>query len=229
MFVFQEKNTIFAVENIFTCFKTKFKTMESPENNPTAKKETSKIDDISSQINLSPGSEAHKQFARLMKETGANSNRDLVILLMNNYENPPQDSDSATTIMNLEREVANLKAENQAYDATVHNLETENQQLKDQLENARNEANDNALRGTTQQNELDELRQRVSGAIILKPNPVSMFFLKEMAEKQNTTPGKILERLFIDDLQNPRANNLPYTVESSRIREVMEKLKQQQQ
>ena len=227
--MFFKKNTIFAVENIFTCLKTKFKTMDTQENNPTAKKETLKIDGISPQINLSPGSEAHKQFARLMKETGADSNRDLAILLMNNYENPPQDSDSATTIMNLEREVANLKAENKAYDATVQNLETENQQLKDQLENARNEANDNALRGTTQQNELDELRQRVSGAIILKPNPVSAFFLKEMAEKQNTTPGKILERLFIDDLQNPRANNLPYTVSSSRIREVMEKLKQQQQ
>jgi hypothetical protein len=49
-----------------------------------------------------------------------------------------------------------------------------------------------------------------------------------MADKEKTTPGKILERLFIDDLQNPRANNLPYTVSSSRIREVMEELKNNQ-
>ena len=74
-----------------------------------------------------------------------------------------------------------------------------------------------------------KIQTDTDGAIIVKPNPVSAYFLKEMAERENTTPEKILERLFIDDLQNPRANNLPYTVESSRIREVMKELKQKQQ
>lgn len=187
-----------------------------------------KINGIVAQINLSPGSEAHRQFVKLREETGASTNKDLVILLMNHYENTKTDRDSATTIADLEREVANLRAENQAYDATVHNLELDKQQLTEQLETARNEANDNAQRGTLQQNQLEELRKKTEGAIILNPNPVSMYFLKEMADKQGTTPGKILEKLFIDDLQNPRANNLPYTVSSSRIREVMDELKQQQ-
>lgn len=203
--------------------------MENPENPVKTKTEPVKFDGVSAQINLSPGSEAHQQFAKLMKETGASTARNLVVLLMDNYENPPVDTDSAASIAELEREVANLRAENQAYDATVQNLELDKQQLTEQLETARNEANDNAQRGTLQQNQLEELRKKTEGAIILNPNPVSMYFLKEMADKQKTTPGKILEKLFVDDLQNPRANNLPYTVSSSRIREVMAELKQQQQ
>ena len=69
----------------------------------------------------------------------------------------------------------------------------------------------------------------MEGAIIVKPNPVSLHFLKEMAEKTKTEPGKILEKLFFDDLQNPRANNLPYTVTASRIREVLNELKPKEQ
>lgn len=195
--------------------------METQDNLAKPKTETTKIDGVSAQINLSPGSAVHQRFARLFKESGAATNRDFIILLLDNFENPPTDSDSAATIAAMEREIQDFKSEIAAYEATQQNEEAEIADLKLQLATARNEANENAAK--TQQ-----IQTATEGCIVIKPNPVSAYFLKEMAEKQGTTPAKILERLFIDDLQNPRANNLPYSVTASRIREVMDELKQQQ-
>ena len=192
------------------------------ENTEKTKSETVKIDGISAQINLSPGSETHRRFAQLMRESGAATARSFIETLMDAYQNPPEDADSAATIIAMEKQIADLNGEIAAYEATQQNEEAEIEDLKLQLASARNEANDNAAKA-------QQIQTSTEGAIIVKPNPVSAYFLNEMAEKQQTTPAKILERLFIDDLQNPRANNLPYTVESSRIREVMEELKQKQQ
>ena len=195
---------------------------ENPENTNKTKSETVKIDGISAQINLSPGSETHRRFAQLMREAGAATARSFIEMLMDAYQNPPEDADSAATIIAMEKQIGDLKGEIAAHEATRQNLELDVEDLKQQLATARNEANDNAAKA-------QKIQTDTEGAIIVKPNPVSAYFLNEMAEKQQTTPAKILERLFIDDLQNPRANNLPYTVESSRIREVMEELKQKQQ
>ena len=195
---------------------------ENTENTNKTKSETTKFDGISAQINLSPGSETHRRFAQLMREAGAATARSLVELLMDAYQNPHVDTDNSEVIANMEQQIADLKSENAAYDATCQNLELDIENLKMELATARNEANENAAKA-------QQIQTATDGAIIVKPNPVSAYFLKEMAERENTTPEKILERLFIDDLQNPRANNLPYTVSSSRIREVMEELKQQQQ
>lgn len=192
------------------------------ENTEKQKTETTKIDGISAQINLSPGSETHRRFAQLMREAGAATSRSFVETLMDAYQNPPEDSDSAETIDRLVNKIDDLKGEIAAYEATQRNNEAEIDDLKMQLATARNEANDNAAKA-------QQIQIATDGAIIVKPNPVSAYFLNEMAEREKTTPAKILERLFIDDLQNPRANNLPYTVSSSRIREVMEELKPQQQ
>jgi cysteinyl-tRNA synthetase len=192
------------------------------ENTEKQKTETTKIDGISAQINLSPGSETHRRFAQLMREAGATTSRSFVETLMDAYQNPHVDTDNSEVIANMEQQITDLKSENAAYDATCQNLELDIENLKMELATARNEANENAAKAMKIQTDTD-------GAIIVKPNPVSAYFLKEMAERENTTPEKILERLFIDDLQNPRANNLPYTVSSSRIREVMDELKQQQQ
>lgn len=194
---------------------------ENPENTNKTKAETTKFDGISAQINLSPGSETHRRFAQLMREAGAATSRSFVETLMDAYQNPPKDADSAATIIAMEKQITDLKGEIAAYEATQQNDKAENEDLKMQLATARNEANDNAAKAM-------QIQTSTEGCIIVKPNPVSAYFLNEMAKKQETTPGKILERLFIDDLQNPRANNLPYTVESSRIREVMDKLKQKQ-
>ncbi len=190
------------------------------ENTEKTKTETTKFDGISAQINLSPGSETHRRFAQLMREAGATTARSFIETLMDAYQNPHVDTDNSEVIANMEQQIADLKSENAAYDATCQNLELDIENLKMELATARNEANENAAKA-------QQIQTATDGAIIVKPNPVSAYFLNEMAKKQETTPGKILERLFIDDLQNPRANNLPYTVESSRIREVMEELKKE--
>ena len=194
---------------------------ENTENTNKTKSETVKIDGISAQINLSPGSETHRRFAQLMREAGAATARSFIETLMDAYQNPPEDADSAATIIAMEKQIDDLKGEIASYEATQQNDKAEIEDLNKQLATARNEANDNAAKA-------QKIQTDTEGCIILKPNPVSAYFLNEMAEKEKTTPGKILERLFIDDLQNPRANNLPYTVSSSRIREVMVELKQKQ-
>lgn len=194
---------------------------DNPENAQKPNAEATKIDGVSAQINLSPGSDLHRLFARLRKESGAETNRDFIILLLHNYENPPHDADSAATIAAMERELSDLKSENTAYDATCQNQEQEINQLKIDLAAARNEANDNAAKATS-------IELANQGCIIIKPNPVVAYFLQEMAKETGKSPADILQALYIDDLQNPRANNLPYTVSASRIREVMDELKPQQ-
>lgn len=189
---------------------------EKPEAGPV------KFHGFSAQINLSPGSETHRRFGELAYEAGATTSRSFIETLMDAYQNPPKDSDSATTIISMEQQIADLKSEIASYEATQQNNEAEIEDLKLQLATARNDANDNAAKA-------QRIQTATEGAIIVKPNPVSAYFLNEMSEREKTTPAKILERLFIDDLQNPRANNLPYTVSSSRIREVMDELKPQQQ
>ena len=195
---------------------------ENPENTNKTKSETTKFDGISAQINLSPGSETHRRFAQLMREAGAATARSFIETLMDAYQNPHVDTDNSEVIANLEERISDLNGKIATYEATQQNDKAEIEDLNKQLATARNEANANATKA-------QQIQISTEGAIILKPNPVSAYFLNEMADKEKTTPGKILERLFIDDLQNPRANNLPYTVSSSRIREVMEELKQKQQ
>lgn len=191
------------------------------ENTEKTKTETTKFDGISAQINLSPGSETHRRFAQLMREAGATTARSFIETLMDAYQNPHVDTDNSEVIANLEEQISNLNGKIATYEATQQNDKAKIEDLNKQLATARNEANDNAAKAM-------KIQTATDGAIIVKPNPVSAYFLNEMADKEKTTPGRILERLFIDDLQNPRANNLPYTVESSRIREVMEELKQKQ-
>lgn len=195
---------------------------ENPENTNKTKSETVRFHGFPAQINLSPGSDIHRRFGEYGYKAGATSNKQIVEMLLDACENPPEDADSAKTIIAMEKQIDGLTVKIAAYEVEKKNDEAEIEDLKKQLAAARNEANDNA-------DKAQQIQTATDGCIILKPNPVSAYFLNEMAEKEKTTPGKILERLFIDDLQNPRANNLPYTVSSSRIREVMEELKQKQQ
>ena len=191
----------------------------------TPQKETPKFDGISAQINLSPGSETHRRFAEMMRQSGAMTARSFVEMLMDAYAYPKVDTDNSEVI-------AKLQSEKEELDNTCHNQEVtiaeqkeEIADLKEKLEAANNTANENAVNGLGKQAQIEELQKQMEGAIIVKPNPVSAYFLKEMAEKTNTTPAKILEKLFFEDLQNPLSDHLPYTVSSSRIRKVMEDLK----
>ena len=139
---------------------------------------------------------------------------DTLAYLLDAYEIPPKDADSAKTIANLQ--------------LLVNDQKLQIDDLTRQLAAAQQEVNTNAEILNSKQLQLDELQQRTDGAIILTPNPVVRHFLIEMAEKTQSSPAMILERLFLDDLQNPRANNLPYTVSPSRIREVMDQLRKEE-
>lgn len=195
--------------------------MDNNETKPTVQQRpatSSKIGEVSSQVNLGANSPTHQRFARLKASVApAISSRDFVDFLMDSYEKP---IDNSEVIANLDKQISDLKGEIASNEATRRNLELEIDNLKLELATARNEANDNAAKA-------QQIQTATDGAIIVRPNPVSAYFLNEMAEREKTTPAKILERLFIDDLQNPRANNLPYTVSSSRIREVMEELRKE--
>lgn len=198
---------------------------ETTNTNAKPRQETTKFDGISAQINLSPGSETHRRFAALMKETGSYTARGLIEMLIDTYQKRGETADNSEAF-------AQLQSEKDELDNTCHNKEIEIAEqkeeiadLKEKLEAANKNANENATAGLGKQLQLEELQKKIEGAVIVKLNPVSRFFLAEMAAKTQTPPEKILEKLFIEDLQNPRANNLPYTVSASRIREVMEELK----
>lgn len=200
---------------------------EKLENNTKTKPETAKIDGISAQINLSPGSETHRRFAEMLRNSGATTARSFVEMLMDAYENPS--TDNSETIANLEMQIDDLKGENRAYEATCQNYELEIADLKSKLEEAQRLANENAEHSLGQQKQLEKMSRYINDAIVFKPHPVVAFFLDEMSRKTEKSPDEILQSLFIDDLQNPMANNLPYIVTSERIREVMDEIKQQHQ
>ena len=188
-------------------------------------KETPKFDGISAQINLSPGSETHRRFAEMMRHDGALTARSFIEKMMDAYNFQQTEIESSEVIANLQSEKDELNNTCHNQEVTIAEQKEEIADLKEKLEAANKTANENATNGLGKQLQIEELQKKLDGAIIVKPNPVSRFFLAEMAGKTQVPPEKILEKLFFDDLQNPRANNLPYTVSSSRIREVMEELK----
>ena len=205
--------------------------MEKEPNQESTQKPKSdtKIDGVSCQINLGIGSPTHLRFARLMTSSGAQSVRDFCNVLMDAYENPAVGTDNSRVVSDLEKKVADLNTHVDSLNVELGEKESVIDDLKSKLESAQSNANSNAEIGQNKQLELEAIQRRIEGAVILKPNPVVMYFLEQMASRTDTTPDKILERLFLDDLQNPMANNLPYVVTSSEIRKVMEDLKTRQQ
>lgn len=190
-------------------------------------KETIKFNGIAAQINLSPGSETHRRFAELMTETGAYTSRGLIEMLIESYRNKGA-NDNSEAIKELQKQLAAITKDRDELNDICDNQKTEIEKLNKQLEAANNTANENATAGLGKQLQLEELQKKMEGAIIVHPNPVTRYFLDEMASKTNTPADKILEKLFFEDLQNPRANNLPYTVTSPRIEKVMDELKKRQ-
>ena len=198
-------------------------------------KETPKFDGISAQINLSPGSETHRRFAELMRETGSMTARSFVEMLMDAYTNPKSDPTVTEDIQKFHDHIDTLNAEIGNYQQQLHEYENQINDLQKQLETAQKEANDNAVNGLGKQSQIEflqeqnaALQKKMEGAIIVHPNPVSRYFLDEMATKTGKDPSYILEKLYMDDLQNPRANNLPYTVTAADIRRVIAELKKEE-
>ena len=101
--------------------------MENQENVKKTDAETDKTERFSAQVNLVKGSPKHQQIISIGNEMGAVNSGDVVKRLMDAYENPPKDADSAATIERLELQVSDLKAENAAYEATLQNNENEMQ------------------------------------------------------------------------------------------------------
>lgn len=181
-------------------------------------KPDNKVEGVSNQINLGIGSATHRRFARLLAASGAPSARAFVEILLDAYENPVAGTDNTSVVESLRNEIAEMKVEAMGKDRKIEDLE---QRLSDAINDAKD--------GLGKQLQLEELMERTDGAIIIKPHPVTAHFLNEMAERTGSTPARILESLYLADLQNPTVNNLPYTVTSREIRKVAEELKNDRQ
>ncbi len=139
-----------------------------------------------------------------------------VKLLLDAYERP--NTDNSDTIYNLQRSIEKLEARNGELRLAIEERDNTIEDLRGKLNDALVLANGNAEKALA-------IQVATDGAIILRPHPVVAYFLNEMAAKTNSTPERILEELFLADLQNPTVNNLPYTVTSREIRKVSNELK----
>ena len=171
-----------------------------------------------------------ERFKRIASEMdGVSTDRNALLSLMDYFENPK-------TVI---KDNPDLIKKNQE-------LTEENARLKQQLEELTNTGNDNALAAQRLQLELDKanetiaalqqeaenktakLANRPENIFEVEVHPVPFYFLKKMAaylsnqKKTEITPGYILTDLFLKDLQNPLANNLPYIVTTAEISKVLE-------
>lgn len=185
---------------------------------------------VSDQISLGDRSDTHKRFAaRLTSKDPKMSNREFVECLLDAYDRKATDNSTAVADLQQQLNDATVKLaayeeQLQAKNAEIKNLDQQILDLQQQLNDARNDANDNALKAQAIQMQ----HQAKDGEIRFTPNPVVAYFLDEMAKKTGKAPSYILEKLYMDDLQNPRANNLPYTVTAADIRRVMAELKKEE-
>ncbi len=171
-----------------------------------------------------------ERFKRIASEMdGVSTDRNALLSLMDYFENPK-------TVIKDNPELIKKNQE----------LAEEIVRLKQQLEELTNTGNDNAVAAQRLQLELDKanetitalqqeaenktakLANRPENIFEVEVHPVPFYFLKKMAaylsnqKKTEITPGYILTDLFLKDLQNPRANNLPYIVTTAEISKVLE-------
>lgn len=148
----------------------------------------------------------------------------------------------------LASEMDNVKSNREAFNALMDFFENpktvkvdnpelikKNQELQDEIDELQETIASLKAELARHQEEADS----ISKAMAEKPenifevevHPVAFHFLKAMAahqskhKKTEVTPGDILVDLFLCDLQNPRANNLPYIVTSSEVRAKLEEYK----
>lgn len=148
-----------------------------------------------------------EEFKKLKNEQdGENvTDRQVLLKLMNFYNNP-----KTIKVDNPE-----LIKKNQELSDKVNELAEENIHLKKRIEEFEADA----------ENRKQHQANKPENIFEVEVHPVAFHFLRQMAEKTKQTPGYILTDLFIKDLQNPRANNLPYIVASSEIRAKLEEYK----
>ena len=155
------------------------------------------------------------EFKRIVGEMNdGTTERDAFLTFMDFYVNPPK---------KIQVDNPELVKKNQELSDEIDELQDANKNLVAQVENlaAKLKSLD------------DEKAQRPDNHLEVVVHPVAFEFLKKMAAHQTkakgfeVTPGDILVDLFLCDLQNPRANNLPYIVPTSEIRAKFEEYKKQ--
>lgn len=154
-----------------------------------------------------------KKFVSLIDEMdNVNTQGQAFERLIDVYEEPPK-----TKI--LDKEIASqnedLIKKNQELADEIDELQETIASLKAELAKHQEEAESRSK----------AMAEKPENVFEVEVHPVAFHFLKGMAEKTKKTPGYILTDLFIRDLQNPRANNLPYIVASSEIKAKLEEYK----
>lgn len=149
-------------------------------------------------------------------------------------------------MMDFYKNPKTIKVDNPEHLSLIEQQNQELANLRQQLENSINEGNESAMSAQRLQMELDKAQEQIKAleeaaehqtkakanhpenVFEVEVHPVPFYFLKKMAEhiskekKTEITPGYILTDLFLKDLQNPRANNLPYIVTTAEISKVLE-------
>ena len=155
------------------------------------------------------------EFKRIVGEMNdGTTERDAFLTFMDFYVNPPK---------KIQVDNPELVKKNQELSDEIDELQEANKNLVAQLESL-----ESKLKSLD-----DEKAQRPDNLLEVVVHPVAFEFLKKMAAHQTkvkgfeVTPGDILVNLFLCDLQNPRANNLPYIVPTSEIRAKFEEYKKQ--
>lgn len=178
-----------------------------------------------------------ERFKRIASEMdGVSTDRNALLSLMDYFENPK------TVVKDNPEHVKKIEE----LESLINKLIEENEELKNKVEELTNSGNDNAVAAQRHQLELDKanetiaalqqeaenknakLANRPENIFEVEVHPVPFYFLKKMAaylsnqKKTEITPGYILTDLFLKDLQNPLANNLPYIVTTAEISKVLE-------
>ena len=190
--------------------------MENPtENQPTVAETPEKLKAKS--INLGTGAVAD-QFRAACGQSGCRSEAEFVGRMLECYANAASSAD-------MERTIADLRAENSAYEATRLNLEMEVENLKADRDEARSMANRNAE--ASQQALFDAQSRAVpDGAVVVMPGMVLRWLLDREAEKSGKKPADILQECFLAELQ--RVNSCTRTsVNRKELREISERLSKQ--
>ena len=173
------------------------------------------------------------RFQKLASEMdNVKSNREAFNALMDFFENPKTVKVDNPELIKKNQELADEIDELQEVNAQ---LKQKIEELNIRIEEITNSGNENAMAAQRLQLELDKANETIAARTNRPENifevevhPVPFYFLKKMAaylsnqKKTEITPGYILTDLFLKDLQNPRANNLPYIVTTAEISKVLE-------
>ena len=185
------------------------------ENQPTVAETPEKLKAKS--INLGTGAVA-EQFRAMCSQSGCRSEAEFVGRMLECYANAGSSAD-------MERTIADLRAENSAYEATRLNLETEVENLKAERDEARSMANRNAE--ASQQALFDAQARAVpDGAVVVMPGMVLRWLLDREANASGKTSADILQECFLAELQ--RVNSCTRTsVNRKELRVLSERLSKQ--